>query len=164
MSRKLFGLISVAFLLLLAACQPSPQYQEHFTVPKNAWSADFKPECRFTITDTAAAYQLFFLIRHTDAYAFSNIWIMLETQSPGDSVYHKMRVEVPLSASTGQWLGRGMGEIWEQRVAINTAATPAFFGKKGNYVIRMSHDMRKNPLPEIMQVGLRIEKLGIPQR
>lgn len=165
MLRKLLCPFAVIVVWLsFAACRSSPQYQDHVTIPKNAWTYSFKPEFHFTITDTAAPYQLFFLIRHTDAYPFSNIWIQLETQAPGSKTFQKMRVEVPLAASTGQWLGRGMGEIWEQRVPINNVSTPAVFQKKGDYTIRLSHDMRKNPLPDVMQVGLRIEKLDIPGR
>jgi hypothetical protein len=57
-----------------------------------------------------------------------------------------------------------MGELYEQRVAINTASNPAFFHKKGLYTIRMAQDMRRNPLPDVLQVGLRIDKLGVPQQ
>ena len=133
-------------------------------MPKNQWGYDFKPVYHFNIDDTAAGYQLSFLIRHTEAYPFNNIWVMLDTKGPGDTTFRPMRVEVPLAAASGQWLGRGMGELWEQRVAINSVGNPAFFQRKGEYTIRMSHEMRRNPLPEILQVGLRIDKLGIPQR
>lgn len=134
-------------------------------MPKNAWNYSFKPSFKFNITDTTAGYQLLFLVRHTDAYPFNNIWLMMETKGPGDTAFTKMRAEVRLAAPNGQWLGRGMGDIYEQRAAINSTAQPAIFPKAGEYVIRLSQDMRRNPLPEIMQVGLRIENLGtMPER
>jgi gliding motility-associated lipoprotein GldH len=165
MLRKLFfPLFPFACYLLMAGCSPAPQYQEHFNVPKNSWDYSFRPEFHFEITDTAAAYQLSFLIRHTDAYAFNNIWILLDTKSPGDTVFHPLRAEIPLAANTGQWLGRGMGELYEQRMAINTPDNPAMFQKKGIYTIRMAQDMRKSPLNDVMQVGLRIEKMNLARR
>src|ERR1051325_1586329 len=83
---------------LLAACRPSPQYQDHVTIPKYAWTYDFRPTFSFNITDTQAAYQLFFLIRHTDAYPYNNIWLMMDTKGPGDSTFTThSRVELPLA-------------------------------------------------------------------
>ena len=149
----------ISLLFLLGSCRPSPQYQEHFNIPGYTWRSDYKPEFHFTIDDTAAAYQLFLLVRHTDAYPFSNIWIAMDSKAPGDSSWGTARVEIPLAAPSGQWLGRGAGELWEQRVPITTPARPAFFEKKGEYTVRLAHNMRRNPLPELLTIGLRLEKL-----
>lgn len=156
-------------LLLFAACQPSPQYQKHVTIPSKGWSYNFQPEFKIQITDTAAAYQLFFLIRHTNAYPYSNIWLRLLSKQPGDSTFEEQRFEVTLASPTavlpdgslsGGWLGRGMGEIWEQRMALNNVQQPIYFSKPGEYIFKLAQDMRVNPLPEVIQVGLRVEKIG----
>ncbi len=147
------------FAFCISACRPSPQYQDHYNIPGQAWRSDYRPEFKFEVADTAAAYQLFLLIRHTDAYPFSNIWINMDSRGPNDSAFRKLRVEVPLAAASGQWLGRGMGEIWEQRVPINSLQMPAFFQHKGLYTVRLTQDMRRDPLPEILTVGFRVEKL-----
>lgn len=153
----IFYLLPFAFYFL--SCRPSPQFQDHYTIPNAQWAASFQPHFTFEITDTAAAYQLFLLIRHTDAYPFSNIWINMDSKGPFDSSFRKLRVEVPLAATNGQWLGRGMGEIWEQRVPINSLQMPAFFPHKGLYTVRLTQDMRRDPLPEVLTIGLRLEKL-----
>ena len=154
-----YSLLITACFLLLASCRPSPQYQEHFNIPGSTWDAAYQPQFHFTIDDTAAAYQIFLLIRHTDAYPFSNIWLNMNSKAPGDTTWGKARVEVPLAAPSGQWLGRGAGELWEQRVPITSPSKPAFFPKKGEYTVRLMHDMRRNPLPEVLTIGLRLEKL-----
>jgi gliding motility-associated lipoprotein GldH len=155
-----YGFYLVLISTLVSCGGPSPQFQDHMTVPKNAWNYSFKPNFKFNITDTTAGYQLLFLVRHTDAYPFNNIWLMMETKGPGDTTFTKMRVEVRLAAPDGKWLGRGMGDIYEQRAEINSTAQPAVFPKSGEYTIRLSQDMRRNPLPEVMQVGLRLVNLG----
>lgn len=147
------------FAFCISSCRPSPQYQEHFTVPGGAWNMAYQPLFHFVIDDTASAYQLFLLIRHTDAYPFSNIWVNMDTKAPGDTVFGKVRFEVPLAAPSGQWLGRGFGELYEQRVPITSADRPAFFARRGGYTVRLTHDMRRNPLPEVYNVGLSLEKL-----
>jgi len=53
-----------------------------------------------------------------------------------------------------------MGEIWEQRMPITRDDAPMIFTKAGTYTIRFEQNMRINPLPEILQVGLRVEKQG----
>ena len=151
--------LALLLTLLIASCRPSPQYQDHYNIPGSAWDAGYRPQFNFRIDDTAAAYQLFLLIRHTDAYPFSNIWVNMESRAPGDSAWGRTRVEIPLAAPSGRWLGRGAGALWEQRVAINPPAQPAFFPKSGEYTVRLSHDMRRNPLPEVLTIGLRLEKL-----
>src|SRR5690606_16103903 len=125
-----YSLLTI-LLLLLASCRPAPQYQDHFNIPGSAWNASFQPEFEVTIDDTAAAYQLFLLIRHTEVYPYSNSWINMESKAPGDTVWARARVEIPLAAPSGQWLGRGAGELWEQQVPITTPAHPAFFARKG---------------------------------
>lgn len=153
-------LLMLPLILLLSGCsKPSPQFQENFALPGGAWPNDFMPTFEFDIDDTAAAYQIQLVLRHTDVYPFSNIWLTMESKAPGDTTWGKVRVEVPLAAASGQWLGRGMGEIYEQRAPITSLNRPAFFPKKGRYTIRLTQDMRRNPLPEVLTVGLRLEKL-----
>ena len=150
-------LLGLGLLLLLASCLQSPVYQAQESIPQTAWAYSFKPAFQFDITDTTAPYGAYFLIRHTDAYPFANIWVWVETKAPGDSTFQRVRVEVPLAERTGRWLGRGAGAIWEHR-APPTPNGPLRFTKAGRYTVRFEQAMRTNPLPEILQVGLRIEK------
>lgn len=137
---------------------PSPYYQKEYAIPKNAWATNFKPSFKFEITDTNSLYNLYFVIRHTDAYPYSNIWLMVYTKKPGDSNFEATRLEIPLAEPSGKWLGRGMGEIWEQRMPISVEGDTLMLRKKGVWEIRIEQNMRSNPLPEVMQVGLRAEK------
>jgi gliding motility-associated lipoprotein GldH len=151
-------LFSTAFLY--SGCMSSPYYQKVYALPENEWQYNNKLSFKFEITDTAAMYQLFFLMRHTEAYPFSNIWIWVETKQPGADTFSRSRMEIPLAEISGKWMGRGMGEIWEHRMPITQGDRPMRFNKKGLYEIRIEQNMRINPLPEILQVGLRVAKMG----
>lgn len=156
---------SVIVLCLIASvcfygCMPSPYFQKDAAIPHYAWSTQYRPGFKVDIMDTAALYNLYFIIRHTEAYRFSNIWITVYTKQPGDSTFSKSRIEIPLAETSGKWLGRGMGEIWEQRMPMTRNDDPMVFKKPGTYEIRFEQNMRINPLPEVLQVGLRVEKLG----
>jgi gliding motility-associated lipoprotein GldH len=159
--KVLAFLSSVIITTAFASCGVSPQYQDYVTIPHHAWAHNFVPEFIVDITDTAARYQLFFVTRHTDAYPYSNIWVSISTKAPGDTVFTKFRKEIVLAAPSGQWLGRGAGDIFESKIPINDILQPAVFSKKGEYTIRLSQDMRMNPLPEMLTAGIRIEKLSM---
>ena len=157
-------LLGVFYLLILAfcfftGCMPAPYYQKEEVIPQNAWAYNYKPAFTFDITDTTTVYQPYFLIRHTQAYPYCNVWVWLYIKTPGDTVIKKERINITLAETTGKWLGRGMGEIYEQRMPIYLGDS-LIFNRQGTYKISMEQNMRINPLPEILNVGLRLEKLG----
>jgi len=148
------------FTFCLAGCLPAPYYQKEEAVPQNAWNYTFKPKFSIDITDTVSHYQPYFLIQHTQAYPYNNLWMWLYIKTPGDSIIRKERINIPLAEATGRWMGRGMGEMWEQRVAMDLGDSVKF-NKKGTYEISLEQNMRINPLPEILHVGLRLEKIEV---
>lgn len=156
---RFFGcsLLILTFCCVLSGCLPAPYFQKEESVPQNAWTYTFKPVFSFDITDTTVSYRAYFIIRHTQAYPYSNLWIWMYAKTPGDSVIRKERVNIPLAESTGKWLGRGMGELYEQRMLLDLSGF-VDFNKKGTYQISMEQNMRINPLPEVLDVGLRVEK------
>lgn len=162
--HSLYGLF--IFLLagsafsILPGCMKSPHYQKTYALPGQQWAYKDQPAFQFQITDTTALYHLYFLIRHTEAYPYSNIWLWLYTRQPGDTTYEKSRIEIPLAEKSGKWLGRGMGEIWEHRMPITRDDQPMIFSRQGIYEIRMEQNMRTDSLPEILDVGLRLSLAG----
>ena len=157
-SMRTFYFLLFTFYLL--GCLPAPYFQKEEAIPQNAWAYNFKPSFTFEITDTTAAYQPYFLIRHTQAYPFCNVWVWVYVKTPGDSVVKKEHINITLAEPTGKWLGRGMGEIYEQRMPIDLSDSIRF-NHKGTYIISFEQNMRVNPLPEVLNVGLRLEKTGL---
>lgn len=149
-------------ILLVSSCLQSPYYQKEYALKGNAWDYDNELTFKFNISDTNALYNLHFLIRHTDAYPYSNIWLVVHTKRPGDTVFERTRLEVPLAEPNGKWLGRGMGEIWEQRMPISRDGDTKMLREEGIWEIKLTQNMRINPLPEILQAGIRIEKKAKP--
>lgn len=146
--------------IFFTGCMKSPYFQKDAAIPQYQWRYDYQPVFKVDIKDTTALYNLYFIVRHTEAYPFSNIWMWIYTKEPGDTTFERSRIEIPLAEKSGKWLGRGMGEIWEQRMPITRNDAPMVFKKPGTYEIKFEQNMRINPLPEILQVGLRVEKIG----
>ena len=153
------SLLAFYFLIMAAGCLPAPYFQKEESIPQYAWTYNFKPSFTFTITDTTSLYQPWFLIRHTQAYPYSNIWMWVYVKSPGDSLPRKERVNITLAENSGKWLGRGMGEIYEQRMKIEFSDSIRF-RRSGTYTVSLEQNMRINPLPEVLNVGFRLEKKG----
>jgi gliding motility-associated lipoprotein GldH len=141
--------------LLLGSCSTMDTFEKNAEIPKHEWSYSLQPEINFTITDTISPYNVFVTLRHTDAYAYKNIWLYISTRQPGDSSFQKERFELTLQQQDGEWIGTGMSDIWEVRYPLFNNLR---FTKSGNYTIRLQQTMRDNPLLHVMNAGIRIEK------
>ncbi len=156
MRHSLFIVCLSAFLF--AGCLPAPYFQKDAAIPQNAWNSSFRPVFTFDITDSLSGYQPYFIIRHTQAYPYSNLWVWVYVKEPGDTAVKKTRVNIVLAEASGKWLGRGMGELYEQRLPVDLSEITGF-RKTGTYQVSLEQNMRLNPLPEILNAGIRIEKI-----
>jgi len=138
--------------LTLSSCTTIDLYEKDVTIPGFAWKSSFKPEFTFIIKDTTAPYQLFLVLRHNEKYNYNNIWINLYSQPPGDTL-HKAAFELPL-ATNEKWLGVGMDDVYEHRITL----TDPQYLKAGVYHFKIEQIMREDPLENVMDVGLRVEK------
>jgi gliding motility-associated lipoprotein GldH len=138
--------------ICLHACTTIDLYEKTASFPRHEWSTAHQPSFTFSITDTAHPYQLFFVLRHTDAYHFKNIWVEIQVKEP-DSTYTVSR-EFQLAAAD-KWLGEGMDDVYEHRVPFSKA--PALL-RKGSYTFTLKQIMREEPLLNVLNAGIRIEK------
>lgn len=143
-------------LLLLIGCLQQELFEKNIEIPAFQWSPNFTPEINFTISDTASAYRIFFIVRHTNAYRYNNIWIKLSSIAPGEKKVQVQQFDLPL-ASADKWLGIGMDDVFEHRILLYNE--PVKFKNFGKYSITIAHIMRDNPLLYVMNVGIRLEKI-----
>ena len=153
---KKFGLWLFASTLLFSSCQTIDVFEKNVTLPKHEWSNAFKPEISFEITDTISYYNIYVVLRHTDAYRYKNIWLNVNTQIPGDTTMNQ-RLDLLLATDDKGWLGSGMDDIYEHRIRITQQ--PQRLARKGLYKFRLEQIMREDPLENIMNVGIRVEKV-----
>lgn len=149
---------SILFVIVLAsisACKTKQLYEQNTIYPNHSWASKQVNNYEFLITDTAAAYNVFFVIRHHNAYHYKNIFIQLNTTEPNNTTT-KQSVDLILADDAKGWLGAGMGDIYDQRIPVNTQ--PIRF-KKGLYKFALSHTMREDPLENILSTGIRVEKV-----
>jgi gliding motility-associated lipoprotein GldH len=154
--RSFFFYIPVLCTFFVWSCGTIDLYEKTVPIPNHEWSSGFKPEFRFTIKDTTVPYRVFITLRHNDRYNYNNIWVNLYTQSPGDTI-QQVQYELPLASRQG-WMGSGMGDIYDHRIAITPQDQDLYFRRSGEYVFSLEQVMREDPLLNVIDVGIRLEK------
>ena len=149
-------IVPAVSLLYLQGCTPVNVYEKNVPIKNHQWQSSFRPSVRFTISDTLSLYNLYVVIRHSDAYDYNNIWMAVYTTSPGGGV-QKQPLDLQLADNRTGWLGTGMDDIYEHRIRITNA--PVQLKKAGEYVFTFEQTMREDPLLHVLNVGLRVEKV-----
>jgi gliding motility-associated lipoprotein GldH len=140
--------------LFLIACSSIGVFEKNIAFKNQEWAAANKPSFSFHISDTMAAYHIYLVLRHTDAYSYNNIWLKLHRKGPDTS--YTQQIDLRLANNNQGWLGTGMDDVWEQRIALTQGTTQ--FRKSGDYEFTLEQVMRQDPLQHIMNIGLRVEK------
>jgi gliding motility-associated lipoprotein GldH len=154
--RVKWGFLALAVMMMLAACQQVALFERIKNIPGGSWNSSEQPEIALQITDTSASYKLYAVVRHTNLYPYRNLWLNVGLQLPGDSGYKTERFDIAL-AGADQWLGKGMDDVYEIRPLLFPAQVR--FSKPGAVKFKLQQAMRQNPLPGVLQVGIRIEKV-----
>lgn len=152
------ALLLLILTISIFSCIKSPMYEKNYSFKSNQWKNSNTVSFEVAISDTSQAFSIFMMMRHTEAYPYRNIWLKIKTIDPDKKIVSEVKTEVPLAQLDGKWLGRGMNEIYEHKMPLTTNGAPIKFNKIGNYTIEFSQIMRQDILPEVMSIGLHIEK------
>lgn len=152
---KLYHIASVIFLafFVAAGCTHIDLHEKNTPIPGSKWYHNFPVKGSFQISDTISPYNIYVVLRHTDNFPYSNIWLNLGFQNPGGQMQFR-KINLELGDDAGGWMGAGMNDIWEVRKLLFVQ----HFSKLGEYRYEINQIMRDNPLPAIMSVGVRVQK------
>jgi gliding motility-associated lipoprotein GldH len=146
--------IVLSFLLTgFYSCKPIALYEQTKHFSSQQWKSEEKASFVFELKDTTAFYNVYIVLRHTQAYHFNNIWLNISIQ-PSSGKSQIFRTNLKLANNT-QWLGSEMGDVVEHRIALFSQPVAL---QKGRYQFVLQHIMRENPLQGILQAGIRVEK------
>ncbi|MFA6923241.1 MAG: gliding motility lipoprotein GldH [Bacteroidales bacterium] len=154
---KLFGnlfLISIA-LFLFYSCDKNRVFEDIKEIPEGNWNRKNKISFEINITDTTSLNNIYFNIRNKGSYAYRNIYIFLNTIYPDNKSSIDTFVCI-LANEKGRWLGKGIGDLWFNRMLFKKNLV---FPKKGKYIFKFEQAMRNEDLLGITDIGIRIEKV-----
>ncbi len=150
--RFLTRSVLFGYVACLLACRDNALLDESIPVANQKWEYRDKPTVMATIKDVSHPYDLYLNLRHTAAYKYANIYVIIWQQYPNGKKT-SIRAEVKLAEDDGRWIGQGSGSLYSLQACF---AKNYHFADTGRYIFSLQQDMRENPLPEIQDVGLRI--------
>jgi gliding motility-associated lipoprotein GldH len=145
-----------AMVLLLIACDSSRVYELNNEFENRIWIADSTQNFAFNITDSTSAYNLYYNLRNSASYPFRNIYVRYSLKDSSGNVLQTDLVNGQLFESiSGKPLGEGLGDVFDHQFSILEEYS---FPGTGLYTIELNQYMRRDTLPEILAVGVRVEK------
>jgi gliding motility-associated lipoprotein GldH len=153
--------LAAAFLLALAfttgCSDPNRVFDQSTPIVNRNWSYISTIKYNVKIDDEKAAYNLYFNTRVSGDYKYANMFILLHTSGPQLKT-SVMRYELHLANQAGEWLGSGSGNLYSYQIPFKNIHFPA----KGIYHFEIEQNMRDNPLHEVSDMGMRVEKGSPP--
>ncbi len=155
------SLLSLLILALFWSCNDHLVFSKYEPLKDGKWEMNKTVHFEFSGMDSITSYNMFINIRNDDAFAFSNLFLITELEAPSGNTL-KDTLEYKMAEPTGEWLGKGLGSVKENKLWFRENVV---FPDSGVYKMNISHAMRKNGsvdgvhiLEGITDVGLEIEK------
>jgi gliding motility-associated lipoprotein GldH len=144
----------IPFTFLLNSCDKNRVYEENKDIPEMNWNYNETAKFEFEINDNIPKNVLVNL-RHSFHYGWRNIWLKTSLTFPNDSIY-EFPLNIELSQPNGKWFGKCTGDICFYQYSLPEFSNYSFVDT-GIYSITIAQDMRQNPLPNVMSIGVRVE-------
>jgi gliding motility-associated lipoprotein GldH len=149
------SLLFAVALLFFISCNQNVVFEKNIKIPGLSWDINNIVLFDTDIKDTINTHDIYINVRNASAYPYSNLFLFLNTKTPkGETARDTM--ELTLADVTGKWLGEGLGDIYDNRILFKKNFR---FPESGIWHFELQQAMRINPLPQIMDVGMRIEKV-----
>jgi gliding motility-associated lipoprotein GldH len=148
------GLTALVLFAAQGCMDPKSVIDKNTELPNHNWAYVNRIKYNVKIDDETVPYNLYFNLRVSGGYKYSNIFILFHQTSPGKKIA-TTRYEYKLANKDGEWLGSGSGNLYSYQVPLRTQYK---FPAKGVYHFEIEQNMRDNPLHEVSDVGLRVEK------
>lgn len=147
MNKTIFSLIMA--IVLLNSCKSEKHYFiDMKALNKDQWAYKdtlvFKP-----VIKEKGAYRIALAIRYNADYEFSNVWIKYRQEK-------EVRVDVPLFQLDGTPIGECSGGLCTQYGVVKDSVVL----DADTLEIKLVQNMRRNPLKNITDAGIIIDKLN----
>jgi gliding motility-associated lipoprotein GldH len=149
------SVFAICLLLTLWSCNKLDSFEQTVFFSDHQWTSKNKPNFQFEIKDTISRYNIYVVIRHEDAFHYNNLWLNIITTAPNEKS-NTQKVNLQLANNSTGWLGSGMDDVFDHRIRITNSPIHL---KKGVYQFSLQQIMREDPLPAMLNAGIRVEKI-----
>ena len=154
-SRTFLFAVLTGLILFMSSCDKNVVFEKNISLPENRWDATNIVHLETNIEDTSKAHNLYINIRNAGGYQFRNLFVFFTTTTPKGEI-ERDTVELILADERGKWLGDGLGDIWDNRILFKQNFR---FPQAGIYKFDLQQAMRIPILPQVMDAGVRIERV-----
>lgn len=153
--KKLKTLLIFAIAIFAISCNENRIFEEHKSEFSNyRWEKSNKIEFHPQITDNEQNYQIYAAIRHVYGFQLKSVKINLEITSPSGKKSNK-KYDLQVFKNANEYISDCAGDYCDLEVLIEDNFK---FKETGKYTYSVSHEMKVNPIPNVMQVGLIVDK------
>ena len=142
-----------AIVLVLQSCTDNHLIDTNTSVQENSWAYAKSIKEKIEIKDITKSYQIYFKLRHTTAYRYSNLYVIMHLRGTG--INKHIRYQFKLARQDGRWIGKGSGDIYSN---VFPLLSDFHFEKAGSYEVEIEQNMRDNPLVGISDVGVLVRE------
>ncbi len=135
---------------MLSGCITKNIADVNVSMPGHRWSYIQKVATSVEIKDHTKTYDLFFKLRHTAAYSYTNIYILFHLKAPGKKTVTR-RYGYKVATADGRFIGSGSGDLFSSTLPLLRNFK---FPAEGIYTLEVEQCMLDNPLHHISDVGI----------
>ena len=156
--KKKISVISLLIILfgLTTACENNILYEKQQAINNSVWQYNDVKTFKFKSFDSIQPVNISLNLRTTTDYPYSNIWLKTTFNYPNGNA-DTSTVEYFLCEPSGKWLGQVSGTVIENKALL----TQGYLVDTGFYSISIQQAMYENSLPEVLDVGLKVERLEL---
>jgi gliding motility-associated lipoprotein GldH len=141
----------------MSACDPARVYEKNIDLPGKVWAVDQPLTFDFQIDEADVPYHLYYNVRHSRSYPYSRIFV---TYYLGDTLgqisQSKLVYDQLFHPKSGRPLGESsVGDAYFNQFLFLENYT---FAAPGTYRVTLEQFNRLDELPEVLSIGLRVEK------
>jgi gliding motility-associated lipoprotein GldH len=148
--------VLTSLTLLLTSCHKKVVIEDYRRLNHSEWNQDSLLIFEISIPDPRKVYDLSFTVRNEGRYAYSNLWIFVTITPPSGKALTDT-VELTLAKPSGEWLGSGLGDLYDRKYPYKKTI---FFPESGKYSISVRQGMRTQSgiLNGIHDFGIALDK------
>lgn len=148
---KVFALLLA--LLFFTGCNISNE-DVHMRSLNGNWDKKAIQKFEFEVKDSQNPKNIIFVVRNNNEYPYSNLRVFSKLYGQEEKKSKTDTLNYILAKPNGEWLGNGFGDTKETLFQYRLNHR---FLKNGKYIIEIQHAMRRDLLPGIEDIGVKIE-------
>lgn len=148
--------------LMLVSCDKNKIFEQYVDISEGRWDAESPAVFDVEIADTSQPLNVLMNFRTAKGYPYQNLYIFLTTIFPDGNIAQDT-MEFYFMDNKGKPLGDCTNHVCNYKFIVMQGI---HFPLAGQYTFRIHQAMRTtdNQLPDILNVGMRIEKSTIQRR